>query len=642
MSIIGQTLLNQYRIDKNIAETHLGEVFRAWDLRRNKPVSITILQKKISEDNEKLKEFEAQSNGFKKVMHPNIIPFLGVLQTPTLAFILEEWVDGASLRDVMNTGLLSINEALVYIKAICSALEYLHRNNYIYSYLSPENIHINRDGEIFLGSLAVLQLNNTQGVLHGNKKQARYEAPEQFNKKNITPATDIYSLAAIIYEAVTGSLPKNKNPNTLNPTISDHFSRMLMWALRKDETRLSNTTELLSALALAAQINIDEIPLRATLETAPVTAAVAKGWHYLPTPQPNILTSDALPLDERLASVTSSPPKPKRSYWRVSTLATLLIVGAYLASQIEPAQTTPIIPSAQPTREIRIPLLNTKPLPTLTPFPKPTDSHGGRIIFTCTRGEYNQLCTINADGTGYKRISDQLANDYYPAFSPQGGAFVFSSNRNGAFDIYLFLIANNDLFQLTDRIGNVVSPDFSPDGEKIVFANRASTGPTSIWIVDRLGLNPRLIHTGPNAIVATAWSPNGDKIAYALQQDSPNEYQVFLMDVDGRNHQRVTNGLQGVGGSIDWAPDGKSILIYAGAFGAKEIFNVNVETGDFTQLTFGGNNAAASYSPDGKYIVFNSLRNNEQADLFIMNADGHSTRQLTDDPEPDWQPVWEP
>ncbi|MGE5073705.1 MAG: TolB family protein, partial [Anaerolineae bacterium] len=60
------------------------------------------------------------------------------------------------------------------------------------------------------------------------------------------------------------------------------------------------------------------------------------------------------------------------------------------------------------------------------------------------------------------------------------------------------------------------------------------------------------------------------------------------------------------------------------------------------QLTFGGNNAAPCYSPDGQYIVFNSLRNNNQADLYIIRADGHSTRQLTSDPEPDWQPHWAP
>ena len=59
-------------------------------------------------------------------------------------------------------------------------------------------------------------------------------------------------------------------------------------------------------------------------------------------------------------------------------------------------------------------------------------------------------------------------------------------------------------------------------------------------------------------------------------------------------------------------------------------------------LTNGGNNAACSYSPDGQWIAFNSLRNNDQADIFIMRADGSSLSQVTDNAEPDWQPQWEP
>ena len=69
---------------------------------------------------------------------------------------------------------------------------------------------------------------------------------------------------------------------------------------------------------------------------------------------------------------------------------------------------------------------------------------------------------------------------------------------------------------------------------------------------------------------------------------------------------------------------------------------LDVQTGDTKQLTFGGNNASAAYSPDGAYIVFNSLRNQGQADLYVMRADGHSLRRLTDNPEPDWQPQWGP
>jgi len=112
------------------------------------------------------------------------------------------------------------------------------------------------------------------------------------------------------------------------------------------------------------------------------------------------------------------------------------------------------------------------------------------------------------------------------------------------------------------------------------------------------------------------------------------------MDTSGRNHIRVSQGLQGIGGSVDWSPDGNFLLIYAGVFGDKNIFKLEVSTGYAIQLTSGGNNAGASYSPDGLYIVFNSLRNNDQADLYIMRADGTNQIQLTNHPEPDWGPQW--
>lgn len=283
------------------------------------------------------------------------------------------------------------------------------------------------------------------------------------------------------------------------------------------------------------------------------------------------------------------------------------------------------------------------PPPSNTPPPRPTAEHGGRIVFTCTRGDYNQLCIVNADGTDLQQLSSQeVANDYYPVFSPHSNQLMFASNRNGTFDIYLMVFGQRELFQITNNIGNIVSPDFSPNGDQIVFANRAAEGPTSIWMVNTNGSDPHLVYAGPNVIVAVAWSPDGQTLAYAMEVDLPNQYQIFLMDVSGTNSRQLTNGMEGLGGSLDWSPDGKSLLIYAGPVGGRDIFRLDVATGALTQLTNGGNNAAPSYSPDGKFIVFNSLRNNGQADLFIMNADGSNQRQLTNNPEPDWQPSWEP
>ena len=281
--------------------------------------------------------------------------------------------------------------------------------------------------------------------------------------------------------------------------------------------------------------------------------------------------------------------------------------------------------------------------PTATRTPKPPPEHGGRIAFTCTRGGFNQLCLINADGTGLQQLSSDLsANDYYPSFMPEGNALLFASNRNGPFDIYLMVFNQRSLLQITSGAGNVASPDFSPDGTQIVFVNRPSDGPAAIWMVNRDGSDPHLFYAGANPIVSVAWSPDGHTIAYAMQLGAPNEYQIFLMGVDGSNLHRLTNGLNGIGGSVSWNPDGSSLLIYAGPTGDRDIFRVDVQTGAATQITRGGNNAAPSFSPDGHYIAFNSSRNNNQPDLFIMNWDGSSQRQLTSDPEPDWQPRWEP
>jgi TolB protein len=283
------------------------------------------------------------------------------------------------------------------------------------------------------------------------------------------------------------------------------------------------------------------------------------------------------------------------------------------------------------------------PVATFTPSPVPTKEHIGRLVFTCTRGEYNQLCMINADGTGFIQLTDLEAHNYYPVYSPLGGSVVFSSNQNGGvFDLFLFIFEGSRLIQLTEQIGNVVSPSFSPDGSKILFANRASVGPTSLWTVDNTGENADLLYSGPNTIVAADWSPTGDTVAFAMAVDQPDAYEIFLIGADGSNVRQLTRGLAGIGGSLDWSPDGKYLLIYAGPAGDKNIFRIDVTAETATQLTNGGNNAACSFSPDGQWIAFNSLRNNDQADIFIMRADGSGVQQVISDPEPDWQPQWEP
>ena len=657
--LAGQTFLNQYRVEEFIALTPLGELYRATDTRNNKPLAFTLLPKTISDNAEALKNLEADSVKLRSISQPNLVPYLGLHQTPTLAFMLEEWIDGPSLKDIFTKGPLTVNEALIYTKAICSALAALHKRHYLHLNLAPELIHINKQGEIFLGGIGTAQQVSAKTTRQNNKYPPLYYSPEQFDQQTLTPASDTYALAVLLYQLTTGvwingkPAPKTNEairrahleltppaPISINKNIPDHFSRMILWALRKKPNdRLKTTTELLSSLALAAQISVDEVPLRAAPTNAPVTTETLREWEFLPPPKPSLITQDLPPLEDRLTAIDAL--KPKRSQTRIGIVPIfifILIAGfASLFWLVRPAP----IPVPTPVRFTPFASSFTPP-PTITPSPRPTDEHGGRIAFTCTRGDYNQICMINRDGTGLAQLTDMDASNYYPAFTPDGSSLLFASNRNGPFELYLLLFGKKQLFQITENVGNVISPDYSPDRRTIVFANRVGDGPTSIWMVNADGLNPRLMYTGTNTIVAVAWSPDGEKIAYAMSIGTPQEYEIFIMDSTGKNHIRISQGLRGIGGSIDWSPDSKNLLVYAGVFGDKNIFQIDAVTGDFIQLTDGGNNAGGVYSPDGRYIVFNSLRNDDQADLYIMRANGENQVQLTNHPEPDWGPQWAP
>jgi TolB protein len=314
----------------------------------------------------------------------------------------------------------------------------------------------------------------------------------------------------------------------------------------------------------------------------------------------------------------------------------LLAVFIVLFSLITPTQ---FITNINPV-SVRIP----PPTPSPTPLPVPTSIHGGHIVFTCTRDNINQICLINADGTGYKQLTNETTNAYYPDISPDGKAVVFAVNKYDNFDLHLFDLASSKSIQLTNNLGNSFSPVFSPDGKQILFINRVANGNSSMWVMGSMGENPHVLYTGPKDIVGAAWSPDANSIAFAMAADSFYIFEIFVLDLEDLNAQprRLSHDLTGIGGSIDWSPDGKTLLIFAGPVEAREIYSIDVKTRKITQLTFGGNNAAGSYSPDGQYIVYNSLRNNNQADLYIMRSDGHSTRQLTAYPDPDWQPKWGP
>ncbi|MFN2121167.1 MAG: hypothetical protein ACK2T0_12285 [Anaerolineales bacterium] len=336
--------------------------------------------------------------------------------------------------------------------------------------------------------------------------------------------------------------------------------------------------------------------------------------------------------------------RPGRGRSRLPISLLILAALIVLFSLITPAR---LISTVNP-QSVQFPTTT----PTSTAKPTPTSVHGGTVVFTCTRQEVNQICAINADGSGYVQLTRGDANKYYPAISPQGNELVFVQNNGDYFDLFrINLVANvapqgaiPAPDQITFYVGNTFSPSFSPNGSQILFVNRVSDKPTSLWLVDDEGKDAHQIYSSPSEIVGAAWAPDGSTVAMTMASGATFEYEVFLLDLrrPGSAPRQLSDNLAGIGGSVAWSPDGKSLLVFAGPVSAREIYRLDSQNGTATQLTFGGNNASPAYSPDGRYVVFNSLRNQGQADLYIMRSDGHSQRQLTSNPEPDWQPQWGP
>ncbi len=301
------------------------------------------------------------------------------------------------------------------------------------------------------------------------------------------------------------------------------------------------------------------------------------------------------------------------------------------------AATPPVHTQVSPTASL--PGL-ANPSPTTAPGHAPAQpSLPGVIAYVCFQEGFDQICRMNPDGGEQVRLTFSLATDFYPSVSPDGDSVVFSSRRDGRFEIYELNLATNSQTRLTDQIGSAFAPEISPDGRFIAFTN-AIGGNQSIWIMNRDGSSPKRLTDDRGEDIDPTWSPDGRAIAFASTR-SGQETQLHIIDLATQEIRVVTNGVPGIGGRSDWSPDGSILAFYAGPQDGREIFIVNIDGSNLRQITSEGDNLAPSFSPDGTWIVFTSHRTGND-EIFRMRVNGQEISQLTNNDHPDWQPRWGP
>ncbi len=278
------------------------------------------------------------------------------------------------------------------------------------------------------------------------------------------------------------------------------------------------------------------------------------------------------------------------------------------------------------------------PTPTATPPPRLENPPPGKIVYVCYDGRFDQICLMDAGGSNRRQLTDIEATNFYPSFSPDGNQIVFSSNRDGNFEIYMMDIRGENIVQLTDNLGNAFAPAISPKGNRIAFT-LATGSSQNIWIMRLDGSNVRNL-TESNSDIDPSWSPGANYLAFASSRDG-NTALYYMEAADGGKVERVTRRGFVTGGRNDWSPDGSRLVFYAGETGDHDLYTIRIDGTDLEQLTDGGDNLGPSFSPDGEWVTFTSFRdgNNE---IYIQNLQDGTAYRLTYEPTSDWQPRWGP
>lgn len=292
-------------------------------------------------------------------------------------------------------------------------------------------------------------------------------------------------------------------------------------------------------------------------------------------------------------------------------------------------------PSAAPALFTEVP----PAIPTLIPVPAGPQGH---IVYVCQVFKdqlRDQICIINADGTGERRLTtNDSARHFYPSLAPDGQSVFYSSDMNGNFKIFEQRLDTDEAINVGGIIG--IAPEVSPNNQYIAYTQGNGQKDT-IWIANRDGSNKRQIYVGA---WDPTWSPDSASLLFATVVQ--NKSQLATIDLDGKNY-RVLTELPDLRGRSDWSEDGLNIVTYSGKPWERELFLLNADGSNVRQVSpTGGNSQGPTFSPDGQWIAFtayfNQYRINNGCEIYIMRIDGSSLTRLTNNDYCDWQPRWGP
>lgn len=644
MTLEQGTLLNgRYRIVDILGQGGMGSVYRAMD--ENLGVEVAVKENLFTTD-EYSRQFRLEAVILASLRHQNMprVTDHFVIENQG-QYLVMDYIEGEDLRQRMERlGVIPEEDAILIGAAICDALTHLHSRKppVLHRDIKPGNVKITPDGRVFLVDFGLAKLvQGSQATTTGARAMTPgYSPPEQYGTARTDPRSDIYSIGATLYAALTGIIPEDGLARVMdnvqltsirkrNPKVSRRLAAAIEKAMEAyPDDRFQSADEFRRALLNSSSKTQHFTDLDMNISVPPPPEGpheVSEGLKAAADLSPST------PVQIMVNAMTTSTMRLRRRmrrYTTFTTWATIIIVvlalwflwnnnAAFHAGVVgmlppDVAQTYVPNPTATPTSTSTVE-------PTVIGTETPTSEPSITPVITVTP-------TPLGGGRG------QLA---------------FASNRNaGIPQVWLMDATGVVIRQITNEPEGACQPDWSPDGTRLVYVSpcrqkQDTYSGSSLYIINADGTGKLALPTSLGGNFEPAWSPDGKRIAFTSLRDGYNE--IYMINLDSNQTIRLTKSAASISGAIyarmpAWNPFGSQIAFVLKRLGTSQIW-VTTDTDanlkkPYEQLVKSGNTVSdfmPVWTPDGQFIVFNETMVNTDAEppawLMSMRYEDRSSKQ---------------